>query len=139
MVSSWRQHPGVATGKVTAQIGPISGAVGKRPNLRSVVSRHPERYKPIRGTLAREERVGCQAGFVRWRVDVPESVIDDGKKTSFQLPYGEWIRLFRANGFVIEDLIEPRPGSLAASTYKSAEALAWARRWPAEAIWRVRK
>ena len=66
-------------------------------------------------------------------------VIDDGEKTRFQLPYGEWIRLFRANGFVIEDLIEPRPGSLATSTYISAEALAWARRWPAEAIWRVRK
>jgi hypothetical protein len=66
-------------------------------------------------------------------------VIDDGERTSFQLPYGEWIRLFRANGFVIEDLIEPRPGSLATSTYNSAEALAWARRWPAEAIWRVRK
>jgi SAM-dependent methyltransferase len=66
-------------------------------------------------------------------------VIDDGETTSFQLPYGEWIRLFRANGFVIEDLIEPRPASLAASTYKTAEALAWARRWPAEAIWRLRK
>jgi ubiquinone/menaquinone biosynthesis C-methylase UbiE len=60
--------------------------------------------------------------------------IDDGERTSFQLPYGEWIRLFRANGFVIEDLIEPRPGPLATSTYKSEAALAWARRWPAEAI-----
>ena len=38
-------------------------------------------------------------------------VIDDGEEVSFQLPYGEWIRLFRANGFVIEDLIEPRPGA----------------------------
>ena len=36
--------------------------------------------------------------------------IDDGEDISFQLPYGEWIRLFRANGFVVEDLIEPRPG-----------------------------
>ncbi len=26
------------------------------------------------------------------------------------LPYGAWIRLFRAHGFVIEDLIELRPG-----------------------------
>ena len=34
--------------------------------------------------------------------------IDDGEIT-FQLPYGEWIRLFRANGFVVEDLIELRP------------------------------
>ena len=36
--------------------------------------------------------------------------IDDGETVSFQLPYGEWIRLFRANGFVIEDCLEPRPG-----------------------------
>jgi SAM-dependent methyltransferase len=36
-------------------------------------------------------------------------VIDDGEEVSFQLPFGEWIRLFRANEFVIEDLIEPRP------------------------------
>ena len=35
-------------------------------------------------------------------------VIDDGEEVSFQLPYGEWIRLFRANGFVVEDLIEPQ-------------------------------
>ena len=58
---------------------------------------------------------------------------------SFQLPYGEWVRLFRANGFVIEDLIEPRPGPDAASTYRDAESLAWSRRWPSEEIWRLRR
>ena len=35
--------------------------------------------------------------------------LDDGETTTFQLPYGEWIRLFHENGFVVEDLIEPRP------------------------------
>jgi hypothetical protein len=59
--------------------------------------------------------------------------------TSFQLPYGEWIRLFRANGLIVEDLIEPRPPADATSTYRSAAALAWSRRWPAESIWRLRK
>ena len=59
-------------------------------------------------------------------------VIDDGEEVSFQLPYGEWIRLFRANGFVVEDLIEPQPGPDATSSYRSAASLAWARRWPAE-------
>ncbi len=67
-----------------------------------------------------------------------QSVEDDGGVT-FNLPYGEWIRLFRANGFVIEDLIEPRPPVDATSSYRDAEALAWARRWPAESIWRLRK
>lgn len=66
-------------------------------------------------------------------------VIDDGEEVSFQLPFGEWIRLFRANEFVIEDLIEPRPAPNAISSYRSAAALAWARRWPAETIWRLRR
>ncbi len=65
--------------------------------------------------------------------------IDDGEEIVFQLPYGEWIRLFRANGFVVEDLIEPRPPVGATSTYRSDEALAWARRWPAESLWRLRR
>jgi SAM-dependent methyltransferase len=65
--------------------------------------------------------------------------IDDGEEISFQLPYGEWIRLFRANGFAIEDLIEPSPPVDAVSSYRSDRALAWARRWPAECIWRLRR
>ena len=65
--------------------------------------------------------------------------IDYGEEVCFQLPYGEWIRLFRANGFVVEDLIEPRPAPDATSSYRSAAALAWARRWPAEAIRRLRR
>jgi SAM-dependent methyltransferase len=65
--------------------------------------------------------------------------IDDGEDTSFQLPYGEWIRLFRANGFVVEDLIEPRPADDATSSYRDEAELAWARRWPSEAIWRLRR
>jgi hypothetical protein len=46
---------------------------------------------------------------------------------------------FRDCGLVVEDLIEPRPGSGATSTYQDAEGLAWSRRWPAECIWRLRK
>ena len=65
--------------------------------------------------------------------------LDDGETSTFQLPYGEWIRLFRSNGLVVEDLIEPRPADGATSSYRTDEELAWARRWPAEEIWRVRK
>jgi len=65
--------------------------------------------------------------------------LDDGDETFFQLPFGEWIRLFRANGFVVEDLIEPRPADGATSSYRDADELAWARRWPSEAIWRLRR
>ncbi len=30
-------------------------------------------------------------------------------EVDFQLPYGEWIRLFRRSGFIVEDLIETQP------------------------------
>jgi SAM-dependent methyltransferase len=63
----------------------------------------------------------------------------DGQTIEFELPYGEWIRLFRANGLVVEDLLEIRPPEGAESTYRSADETAWARRWPMEQIWRVRK
>jgi len=64
---------------------------------------------------------------------------DDGPSSDFQLPYGEWIRLFRDNGFVIEDLIELRPGAAATTTYEGYAPLEWARRFPAEQIWKVRR
>ncbi len=64
---------------------------------------------------------------------------DDGAEVFFNLPYGEWIRLFRANGFVVEDLIEPEVKPDATSSYRSAASLAWAGRWPAEEIWRLRR
>jgi SAM-dependent methyltransferase len=63
---------------------------------------------------------------------------DDGM-VSFQLPYGEWIRLFRSNGLEILDLIELRPGPDAVSSYRDAQERAWSRRWPAECIWRLRQ
>ena len=65
--------------------------------------------------------------------------IEDEGEVTFQLPYGTWIRLFRSNGFIVEDLIEPRPAEGAVSSYRDPEDVAWARRWPAESIWRLRK
>jgi SAM-dependent methyltransferase len=63
----------------------------------------------------------------------------DGEGTiDFQLPYGEWIRCFRTNGFAIDDLIELRAPKHAHTTYVDFDAR-WARRWPAEQIWCVRK
>jgi hypothetical protein len=51
----------------------------------------------------------------------------------------QWIRLFRANGFEVLDLIEPRPAADAVSSYRDDEDRDWARRWPAECIWRLRR
>jgi ubiquinone/menaquinone biosynthesis C-methylase UbiE len=57
----------------------------------------------------------------------------------FMLPYGSWIRLFREHGLVVEDLIEPRPAPRARTTYEWFAPLEWARRFPAESIWKLRK
>jgi SAM-dependent methyltransferase len=64
---------------------------------------------------------------------------DYGDSIDFNLPYGEWIRLFRTNGFAVEDLIEPRPAVDATSTYRDELERSWGRRWPAESIWRLRR
>jgi len=63
----------------------------------------------------------------------------DEETVDFNLPYGEWIRLFRANAFAVVDLIEPRPGPDARTTYDWFATLEWARRWPSECLWSLRK
>jgi SAM-dependent methyltransferase len=65
--------------------------------------------------------------------------MEDSFQTTFQLPYGEWIRLFRRHGLIVEDLIELRPEPTSTTTYSWYVPLEWARRWPAEQIWKVRK
>jgi SAM-dependent methyltransferase len=70
--------------------------------------------------------------FGMHQLESPETV-------SFQLPYGEWIALFRASGLEVEALIEPRPAADAVSSYRDDAAREWSRRWPAECIWKLRK
>ena len=56
----------------------------------------------------------------------------------FDLSYGDWIDLFRATGFAVERLVGVRApaGAISRHTFVSPE---WARRWPSEEIWVVRK
>lgn len=64
----------------------------------------------------------------------------DGTTTvEFQLTYGEWVRLFRSHGLVIEDLVELRAPKRATTTFDYYVPAKWARRWPGEQIWRLRK
>jgi SAM-dependent methyltransferase len=62
----------------------------------------------------------------------------DTGTVEFALPIGEWLRLFRANGFELLDLLELRAplGASTSYTYVTSE---WAHRWPSEEIWRLRK
>jgi SAM-dependent methyltransferase len=62
---------------------------------------------------------------------------DDGP-VEFHLTHGDWIRALRANGFVVEDLIEVRPSTGARPRFNFV-SLEWARRWPSEEIWIARK
>jgi SAM-dependent methyltransferase len=57
----------------------------------------------------------------------------------FQLGYGEWIRVFTESSLAIESLVELRPPADAVSSYRDEAAREWARRWPLEHVWRVRR
>ncbi len=62
----------------------------------------------------------------------------DDPTVEFHLGHGDWIRLFRANGLVVEDLLELRPPPGARSDYGFADP-SWADRWPCEEVWITRR
>jgi SAM-dependent methyltransferase len=70
-------------------------------------------------------------GRIEWEDEPDEPV-------AFTRTQGEWIRLFRANGFTVERLHEVRPPEGAVSTYRDEAQTQWARQWPLEQIWAVR-
>ncbi|MBN2384002.1 methyltransferase domain-containing protein [bacterium] len=71
--------------------------------------------------------------FGMYRVDWPDEV-----GIEFHLSHGDWIRLLRQTGFEIEDLVEIQPEH-DASTRFPCVSLDWARQWPCEEVWKVRK
>ena len=81
------------------------------------------------------DRVLHRPYFELGRTDVGAGV---DRSVEWQLTYGGWIRLFRDAGFVVEDLIELRPEPGATSTFDYAP-YEWARDFPGEHIWKVRK
>jgi SAM-dependent methyltransferase len=71
--------------------------------------------------------------FARYAV---EFAADDA--VEFHLGHGDWVRILRANGFALENLIEVRPPSGAKPRYNFVST-EWAQRWPSEDVWVVRK
>jgi SAM-dependent methyltransferase len=63
---------------------------------------------------------------------------DEPDAVEFYLSHGDWIRLFRASGFEVEELVELRAPDGATTSYKLINA-AWAAKWPCEEAWKVRK
>ena len=63
----------------------------------------------------------------------------DQEGTEYHLSHGDWIRLLRANGFEIEDLIEPpAPPDAERHAYYDDVTPEWASKWPSEEIWVAR-
>lgn len=62
----------------------------------------------------------------------------DGCAVDYHITFSEWVTLFVSCGFMIERLVEVVPPDDAVTTF-SDRPLDWARKWPAEMIWKVRK
>ena len=63
----------------------------------------------------------------------------DDPGIEFHISHGEHIRLLRACGFEVEDLVELRPSADATETRHPFVDLGWAQQWPTEEAWVVRK
>jgi len=86
----------------------------------------PDEELPPTDRLLRDQFGACR---FEWPAD--ESV-------EFHLPHGEMIRLLRASGLEIEDLIEIQAPEGATTRFPYVDP-AWARRWPSEEVWKARK
>jgi SAM-dependent methyltransferase len=86
----------------------------------------PDEDVPTTETLQRPQ-------FGMFRFQWPDSGVE------YHLSHGDWIRLLRANGFEILDLIEIQaPVGAETNPRYSYVTAEWARQWPAEEIWRAR-
>lgn len=63
---------------------------------------------------------------------------DSKEAVEFHLSHGDWVRLLRASGFLVEDLVEIQPPADASTRYPFM-SLEWARRWPCEEAWKATK
>ena len=88
----------------------------------------PETEEPVEDRLLRDY-------FGMHRFEWP----DIDQSVEFHLGYGDWIRLFREQGFEVEELREIRAPADARPNRFGYVTPEWARRWPAEEVWRARK
>jgi SAM-dependent methyltransferase len=59
-------------------------------------------------------------------------------EVEFHQGHGDWVRLLRANGFEIEELVELFAADDAVDHEYYHSNAEWAKRWPSEEIWRAR-
>ena len=78
--------------------------------------------------------------LVRSQFDLGRMEWPGEEGVDYHLGHGEWIDLLRANGFEVEALLELRaPEGAQDHTYYELVSAEWARKWPAEEIWKARK
>jgi SAM-dependent methyltransferase len=76
-------------------------------------------------------------GMHRFEWRGPSGAVED---IEFRIGHGDMVRLLRASGFEIEDLIEIQaPNEGADPQAQPYVPLEWARRWPSAEAWKVRK
>ncbi len=87
-----------------------------------------------------EEDVAAAATLLRPQFGMHRFEWPDVPGVEFHLSHGDMIRLLRASGFEVLDLVELQapPDAQDHPVYDSVTA-AWARRWPAEEIWVAQK
>ena len=62
---------------------------------------------------------------------------NDGANVDWAPPPGEWIRVLGTHGFMVDRLVELVAPPGATTTFDDFAPPKWARRWPAEWIWRA--
>jgi SAM-dependent methyltransferase len=90
---------------------------------------------PPDGTLPVTRRLE-RSYFGLHRLDWRQAVDEPGG-IEFSLPIGEWFRLFRQTGFVVEDFAELQAPPTATGTAFGITA-EWARSFPSEMVWKAR-
>jgi SAM-dependent methyltransferase len=114
-------------------IVPECARVLRPAGLLAFCATHPLLYLTWNEASGRQTRT-LQLDYARLgRMALGDGTID------WALPPGAWVRVLGRSGFAVEECIElcARPG--ATTTYEDFAPPRWARRWPAEWIWRARR
>lgn len=85
-----------------------------------------------------EDDLPAETALLRPQFEMHRFIWPDSPAVEFHISHGEMIRLLRANGFDVLDLVELRPGPDAVSRFPYV-SVEWARRWPSEEVWRARR
>ena len=110
--------------------GLIGGATAKSPIIASAMIATPMSGDMTDAALHRDY-------FSLHCLDWRHVEVDPGG-VEFNLPFSRWLSLFRENGFEVFEYLELKAPD-DASEDKFSIAADWAKRWPGEQVWKLRK